>query len=309
VLNPADLRLLRVFATVVECGGFAAAQVELNVGQSTISTQMADLEARLGMRLCRRGRAGFGLTDDGHAVHEATQRLFRAINAFGSEVGAIGGRLVGDLHIAVLDNMISNPAYRMDEALARFKRREGAVHMVIHVASPIDIERAVLDGRYHVGVGTFPNHAPGLAYARLFDEAMALYCGRGHPLFAAGTVSMEAVENADYVHRGYATAGRAGGRLPANATATAYNMEAVAVMVLSGRFIGHLPTHYAARWVDAGAMRPLLPGRYGFVSRFETVVRRGIPRTAAIDAFLADLAAVHDEGVSDGMDALASPGA
>ncbi|HLB81274.1 MAG TPA: LysR family transcriptional regulator, partial [Dongiaceae bacterium] len=61
-LNDIDVKLLRVFAAIVEAGGFAAAQAQLNVSPSRISTQIADLEARLGMRLCQRGRVGFRLT-------------------------------------------------------------------------------------------------------------------------------------------------------------------------------------------------------------------------------------------------------
>ena len=48
VSNP-DLHLLRVFIAVAESGGFSKAQIALNVSQSTISTQMIDLETRLGM--------------------------------------------------------------------------------------------------------------------------------------------------------------------------------------------------------------------------------------------------------------------
>ncbi len=33
-----DLRLLRIFACVVKCGGFTAAQAELNMSQSNISS-------------------------------------------------------------------------------------------------------------------------------------------------------------------------------------------------------------------------------------------------------------------------------
>ena len=43
-LRDLDLQLLRLFVTVVESGGFSAAQGELGIGQSTISTQMAKLE-------------------------------------------------------------------------------------------------------------------------------------------------------------------------------------------------------------------------------------------------------------------------
>ena len=51
-LSKTDLHHLEVFMTVADQGGFSAAQVTLNVGQSTISRQMSELEERLGMRLC-----------------------------------------------------------------------------------------------------------------------------------------------------------------------------------------------------------------------------------------------------------------
>jgi DNA-binding transcriptional LysR family regulator len=292
-----DLRLLHVFRSVVECGGFSAAQVELNVGQSTISTQMAVLEERLGVRLCRRGRAGFSLTDDGRSVYEACLRLFRSLDSFGSEVGALRGRLVGDLHVGVLDNMISNPDCRLDQAFARFKARGGAVHLTLHVASPLDIERAVLDGRFHVGVGTFPNRSPGLAHEPLFRERMNLYCGRRHALFARPDEDIEPVEaeGEEYVRRGYATVALTGGFAPRKVTATAFNMEAVALLLLSGRYIGHLPDHYARKWVARGEMRPIRPDSLGFESVFEVIVRKGIPHNAAIAVFLDALA----EGAGD----------
>ena len=54
-----DLKLLRVFCTIVEAGGFTPAQTRLNLSQSRISSLITNLEARLGMRLCQReiGRA------------------------------------------------------------------------------------------------------------------------------------------------------------------------------------------------------------------------------------------------------------
>lgn len=60
-----DIRLLRIFKTIVECGSFSAAESTLGLSRSAISLHMGDLEKRLGMRLCQRGRAGFALTDEG----------------------------------------------------------------------------------------------------------------------------------------------------------------------------------------------------------------------------------------------------
>lgn len=62
-LSNINLRLLRVFVTMAERGGYSAAQSELNIGLSTISSHMTALEERLGVRLCGRGRGGFRLTN------------------------------------------------------------------------------------------------------------------------------------------------------------------------------------------------------------------------------------------------------
>jgi DNA-binding transcriptional LysR family regulator len=70
-----DIRLLRVFKSVVDCGGMAASELELNIGTSTISRHIKDLETRLGLTLCRRGRGGFTMTAEGERIYEETLRL------------------------------------------------------------------------------------------------------------------------------------------------------------------------------------------------------------------------------------------
>jgi DNA-binding transcriptional LysR family regulator len=294
-LNDIDVKLLRVFAALVEAGGFAAAQAQLNVSPSRISTQIADLEARLGMRLCQRGRVGFRLTDKGRAVYEASQRLFAGLEDFRAEVGAMRGRLVGELQIGVVDNTISNPDSRLDDAIARFRGRDNDVHIVMHIAAPSELERAVLDGRLHAAIGAFHHHAAGLAYERLFVEEQTLYCGRRHPLFARPP---ETLTRADVAAAALCPSRLHGGtkaKRPATfrPAATAYHMEALAVLVLSGRYIGYLPTHYAAPWVERGHMRPLLPRDLAYHSLFEVTTRKGTHRILVVRAFLDDLRRAH----------------
>jgi len=46
-LSNMDIRLLRVFKSVAECGGMAAAELELNIGTSTVSRHIKDLETQI----------------------------------------------------------------------------------------------------------------------------------------------------------------------------------------------------------------------------------------------------------------------
>ncbi len=101
-----DIRLLRIFQSVVDCGGLSAAEVELGIGRSTISTHLADIETRLGVRLCERGRSGFCLTAEGMKVYQASLNLMRSLQDFQEEIGALHGRVGGELKVGIVDNLI-----------------------------------------------------------------------------------------------------------------------------------------------------------------------------------------------------------
>ncbi len=291
-----DIKLLRVFLAIVEAGGFAAAQAQLNLSPSRISTLLADLEARLGMRLCQRGRVGFRLTDKGRAIHDASLHLFGALEQFRARAGALRGRLVGELQIGVVDNTLTNPACRLAAAIGRFKARAADVHVTLHVLAPTDLEQAVLDHRLPAAIGAFHHHVAGLSYAPLFVEEQTLYCGSGHAFFRRtdGSITLADVAGVDFVDRGYMGGVKA--RRPGadfRATATANHMEAIATLILSGRYIGYLPTHYAAPWVERRLMRSLLPAQLAYQSLFEVITRKGVERVPALHAFLEDLQAAH----------------
>jgi len=69
------LRLLAVFATVVEAGSFAAAARQLNGGRSQISEQISKLEDVLGVRLLQRSTRQLKLTTEGEGVYEKARQL------------------------------------------------------------------------------------------------------------------------------------------------------------------------------------------------------------------------------------------
>jgi LysR family transcriptional regulator, transcriptional activator for bauABCD operon len=290
-LDPFDIKLLRLFLKIVDCGGFSGAQAELNVSASTISTQMAALEARLGMRLCDRGRVGFRLTEQGRRVCEAAQRLEEVLSAFRSEIGELRGQLVGELHIGVADSTVTNPDARLHVAISRFTDRDHTVHITLHVNDPAMIEKLLIDGKLDVGITAFYHHVPQLMYERLFYEEHGLYCGCLHPLFhrEPGRLRQDDVLAAEYVARGYMTERHARPLAGLNVTATAFDMEATLTMIRSGAYIGHLPRHYARCWEDRGELRELFPERFEFTSEFEMATRKGANQPLVVGTFLDDL--------------------
>ena len=288
-VGQSDLRLLRVFSTVVECGGFTPAQLALNVSQSTISSHMAALEERLDMRLCERGRGGFRITRHGRRVYEAAQRLFRSIDSFGSEVDALRGHMSGELHIGVVDNAITNPDYALPEAIAKFELRLGDVQISLHISTPAEIERAIVEGRYDIGIGGYTKQISALEYTPLMRENQLLYCSSAHPLFTVDRLDVADLAQYRFVRRPYVPDDHIPHADVLNSAAIAENMEAIAVLILSGEFVGFLPEHYAARWVREGGMKAVLSHIMHYESQLELIARKTVPQTLAAQFLKADL--------------------
>ena len=242
-LSDMDLRLLQVFKTVAECGGLSAAELELNIGTSTVSRHMKDLETRLGMTLCRRGRAGFALTAEGQRVYDETLRLFSAVDAFRSSIDDIHHRMGGRLEVAVFDKTASNPAAHIGDAIARFAEQAPEVNLQMHVASIPEIERGLMDGRFHVGIIPAHRSSQSLVYANLFTETMQLYCGARHTLFGEdhSALNWEALRSWEFAGLGYHSPNMElshGAHLPRRATG--FDQESIATLILSGRYLGFL---------------------------------------------------------------------
>ena len=294
-----DLRLLRVFRAVVACGGFSAAELELNIIRSTISRHIKDLETRLGVTLCRRGRGGFALTAEGEQVHESALKIMAAMEDFQHEVDDIHQRLTGSVAIAIFVKTATNAACRIPQALARFDDLAPEVHPEIHVEPINAIERGVIEGRFHLGV--IPNHRPSssLDYYPLFDEQMYLYCGNNHPLFNKAQVNAQDIRQSKYVGIGYHSPNMEVTRqLGQHRDATAYDQEAVAHLVLSGRYLGYLPEHYAAAFTREGAMRALLPENFQYVCQFSAIARRSPPPSRVVQTLLDTLVSEHAQKVA-----------
>ncbi len=287
-LTDIDLKLLKLFVTVVRCGGFTPAQAHLNVTQSTVSNHMRALEERLGLRLCERGRAGFRLTLQGRQIYEATESLLRSIDAFRSEALSLKGELAGDLRIGLVDNMIGDEASPLIDALREVAGFGPRLHPHLVIADPQTLELEVTSGRLDAAIGVFPAPISSLQRLPFHTEEQGFYCGEAHALFdrPEGAISLDQIRGSRVISRSYwhlSDLERLGMR---EAAAVANSMEAALALVLTGAFLGFLPVHLAQPWEQRKRLRRLMNHDLGYKAEIVVLYRGSADRHPLISAFL-----------------------
>lgn len=90
---------MRTFAAVVEAGSFVGASDALDISKAAVSRQVADLEARLGVRLLNRTTRRLSLTEVGEVFHARARELLGSLDEMESEVAARSGQAVGILKV------------------------------------------------------------------------------------------------------------------------------------------------------------------------------------------------------------------
>lgn len=293
-LSDLDLRLIRIFHAVVDAGGLTPAQSTLNIGQSTISTQLSALETRLGFRLCERGRAGFKLTPKGERFADLSRKLMAGFNDFTAEVRNMDHQLVGTLNIGLIGHASIYQSTLISRAIARFRERHQAVRFSISVRPPRELEEKLLSDDLQVAIGYFWHRIPKLEYTPLFLERQVAYCGSSHPLFArAAEVTLEDVRDCEWTWRSYPLPEAQRTFMPEKITAVADNMEAVAVLILSGHHLGFLPEHFAEPYLARGLIAPLGGSELHYDVTFQLVTRNRRQHSEITRALVEDLRAVQ----------------
>lgn len=249
-----EIKQLKVFKTVVDCGGFSAAETSLNIGRSTISLHISNLEARLNLVLCKRGRGGFSLTEEGVIIYEMTERLLESLDAFRTTVNNLNVSLTGKLRIALSDKVSLDPRSHFPELIKHFANVAPEVFITTNVASMTNIERMVLNDEADVGFIPYHRKLDGLDYIHLYNDRCFVYATKDHPLASMSSQEQEArVDSFPSSHAGLKYHEQASEQIShMMLSSISYFYDSRLALILSGQYIGFLPELYAKPYVASG---------------------------------------------------------
>jgi len=246
-LSSFELRLLKVFMTVVQANGFTAAEFTLNKSKSAISTDISALESRLGVRLCQRGRSGFFLTGHGKEIYALTQQLFERLDLFRDQVSQVISYTGGNFNVVIDDSVMPDHGERLAKTFDSFKEAAGEVFLNLSSMPTDYMTHAVLDGSTDIAIGFMPRSASEISAIALFEDELGLYCSSNHELFYRNERDVTPV-----LLQKYELADGSSANLGENANidlpvgARASTVQSRLMLILTGRYVGWLPKSVAA---------------------------------------------------------------
>ncbi|WP_420345228.1 LysR family transcriptional regulator [Pelagibius sp.] len=164
-----SLDQLRTFQTVVALGGFTAAARRLNYSQSAVSTQIRELERRLGVRLIDRvGKKAFA-TAAGFRLLEHARRIDREAE---DAVAAMKRHRQGRLGRVRIGAQPSVATYVLPRLLQAVRRQYSDIEIIIRTGLTEDLAPLVADNQLDLCVGTPPRIDRRLTVTALYDEPM-----------------------------------------------------------------------------------------------------------------------------------------
>jgi LysR family transcriptional regulator, low CO2-responsive transcriptional regulator len=189
---------LRIFEAVARHSSFSRAAEELGVSQPYVSTQIHELEGRLRVSLFRRVGRRVYLTESGDLLNRHANELLRRIAATEIEIADLRKAIVGRLDLATV---VIAAEHVLTNALAEFRARCPEVALNLQVHNSKEVEEAVADGRFELGITLSHSPPDDLKVEKFGVDELVVVVSKRHGLAGEVAVKPEALSNEPFLVR------------------------------------------------------------------------------------------------------------
>lgn len=171
ILNDSiELRHLRYLRAVAEAGSFTRAAAEIGLTQPTLSQQIGQLEAGLGVVLLVRGRQECRLTPAGELVMQYGRRVLGDVDALKKSLDDMSGLKRGSLCVGALP-MVAQRLLPL--VLSRFHEAYPEIRVKVLEMTVDEMAKAIGNGVIELGIGCLGTSL-GLKGESLYAEELVV---------------------------------------------------------------------------------------------------------------------------------------
>jgi len=242
------LRQLEYIVAIAETGRIGAAAEVLNVSQPSLSAQLSDVEADLGIALFTRGRGGARVTPDGEDIVRRARLILRDHEDLRASVTK-SGNFKGRLRLGILPSI---GPYLLPDVVRKLHKDHPRFRLIVREENTRDLDEGLRNGRLDMIISTPEDH-PGTRHTLLFEEKFWVATALDFPeAKIKGKLSLAELKGQTFLTLGpkhrlshivALLASRAGGRVSDEYEGT--SLDAIRLMAATGAGVAILPEVYA----------------------------------------------------------------
>jgi len=187
-----DIRALRYFAEVVNCGGFSRASEILHVTQPAISRAVRLLEEECGVRLLTREPKTVKLTREGAVVYRHATQMLRQARRLTSELTDMKSELKGALRLG-LPPLVGSTFF--SDTITRFRREYPGIELQIAEFFSSHLEQALDDGEIDIAAAMLPVDTERFVLQQFAADRLMFVVNPGHEISTHSAVRILALKN------------------------------------------------------------------------------------------------------------------
>lgn len=296
-----DWNLLKIFHAIVEAGGISPSLARLDRKQPAVSLALKRLEERVGTVLCRRGPAGFELSDEGQRLAEICREVARLASLASSDMAGTSAVLRGRVRLQLISSLVNEA---LDNTIKRFHQDHPDVELVFNVSTWDAIGRLLLRNEIDIGIAPARFHHAELRYDLLFREVHRPYCGRGHPLFGKTVADPGEISAHPFILTGAdepdeLTKFRHRHSLGKKVAGVSEHLDEAKRLAILGVGITFLPIGFAEHDVMEGRLWPLTTGTAEPAMEIYVITNPNAPRHMAGELFVRALSRHSEPAAAD----------
>lgn len=179
------VRQLEYVVAVADQLSFSNAAEACGVSQPALSSQIREVEQRLGLTLFERGRAGVSVPAHARPVIDAARRAIRSVDDVVDAALDLRGELVGPVRVGIIPTMAP---YLLPTLVRELRRRHPRSEPVLTEDRTDDLVRRLALGELDIGLLASPVPGEGLDVAEVAVDEFHLAMPHDHPLAGEGTL-------------------------------------------------------------------------------------------------------------------------
>jgi LysR family hca operon transcriptional activator len=192
-----ELRHLRYFVAVAEEGSLTnAAERRLHTAQPSLSRQIRDLEAEVGVKLLERGARGIELTAAGRTFLDHARLALLQVEAAGEAARRVAQPQKATFMIGFLTG---HEMVWLPDALRILREEEPAIEITLASRSSPELAGALMRGTIDVALLRRETQAPGVIFKFMIKEPLVVMVPAGHRLASRKEISPQEIAAETYI--------------------------------------------------------------------------------------------------------------